>query len=469
MARFGRDFVRGATQPAYLEGLFQAGKNIGGYSRKKEQIQNSREAFNIYEQGLASARDANVGGLSAATSKLSGMLSETTDENVMSDLMQKISNLGKLTTATETAKASRNVDDLIKAENFLEELKGKGENITANESRIMEGVQQRVDQLRGDAAVVTSANAKRRDFRIASLTKNEALAVAEANAMKRDMSQYQPGSAQWAEASKKYQGKFGSELEALEKNLLKVQTEKLDAIDKINKRTPLNEEDVATLKEAGFKPTKDILADRKRLETIRDEKTKRSIATAFRYLDPATAGLARATVIDRLREIVKEGDLEDYPIMEDMEDKVLKILENPDEVELFLGRVEGAPRREIDNIVDSYLRDQFTTKFKEMEKEIQRKSGISSVKRGAISEIASATNAARGTAAFEAGLIDEDRPLQPGEEGYFDLEDPEDADRAMIAYERQQKKKQKSAQLEAEKGVMGGEKESIGFLRGLNR
>jgi hypothetical protein len=170
-----------------------------------------------------------------------------------------------------------------------------------------------------------------------------------------------------------------------------------------------------------------------------------------------------------LREIVKEGDLEDYPIMEDMEDKVLKILENPDEVELFLGRVEGAPRREIDNIVDSYLRDQFPTKFKEMEKEIQRKSGISSVKRGAISEIASATNAARGTAAFEAGLIDEDRPLQPGEEGYFDLEDPEDADRAMIAYERQQKKKQKSAQLEAEKGVMGGEKESIGFLRGLNR
>ena len=30
MARFGRDFVRAATQPAYLEGLFSAAKDISG-------------------------------------------------------------------------------------------------------------------------------------------------------------------------------------------------------------------------------------------------------------------------------------------------------------------------------------------------------------------------------------------------------------------------------------------------------
>ncbi len=453
MARFGRDFVRGATQPAYLEGLFQAGKNIGGYSRKKEQIQNSREAFNIYEQGLASARDANVGGLSAATSKLSGMLSETTDENVMSDLMQKISNLGKLTTATETAKASRNVDDLIKAENFLEELKGKGENITANESRIMEGVQQRVDQLRGDAAVVTSANAKRRDFRIASLTKDEALAVAEANAMKRNLSRF-VGSDQFQKQAQKYRDRgLSLQVDKLETEVMEVMTKREELVDKLNEKAPLTPEEKKVITDLGFKITDDIKVDRKRLNTINETKFQKKLDIALRPLDPASAGLAKALVKQELEQIVQEGEIEQLPFFQDISDKVEDILEDPEELEFFLNRVDGASQAEIPGIIRKYLKGKFPKKFEEMQTEMRREATIETTKRGALSDIAASTNAARGTAAFEAGIIDEDRPLTPNDEGYFDLSNPDDADRALMLYEREETKKTKARQQKEQLGA----------------
>ena len=461
MARFGRDLVRSLTQPAYMDEVSGVGMLIGsmpGRQReeeaRQERMQRETDAFTIYEQGLRSSEDANVAGVTAAGRKLAGMLEGETSESLRSDIMSKITELGKLQEPTQVKKTGRNVDDLIEAENLLDQLTEKGDTRTANEDVVMGAVQQRVDQLRQDASIVQAANSRRRDARIASLQKTEALAVAEANAMKRDLSRFQPNSKDFQEKAQAYRDRgLSTEVDKLENSLLQIQTERQDLLDKLAERAPLTQEEKKEITDLGFKLTNDIATDRKRLNTIRESKFQKQVDIALRQFDPATTGMAKALVIDNLREFVKQGEIEQLPIVQDLSDKVEDILQDPEELELFLNRVEGLSPVEIDNVVLTYLKNKFPEEFAEMQTEIRRKATVETTRQGALSDIAASTNAARGTAAFEAGMIDEDRPLTPDDEGYFDLSNPDDADRALMLYEREEAKKRKARQQKEQLGA----------------
>ncbi len=102
---------------------------------------------------------------------------------------------------------------------------------------------------------------------------------------------------------------------------------------------------------------------------------------------------------------------------------------------------------------------------------MRRKATVETTRQGALADIAASTNAARGKAAFEAGIIDEDRPLTPDDEGYFDLSDPDDADRALMLHERQEITKKKTAfkeqKEEAEEIGTGMSSRYSGFGRGF--
>ncbi len=458
MARFGRDLVRSLTQPAFAGDVRRVGMLAGSMparqreeEAKQERMQREAEAFEIFNQGLRSSEDANVTGVTTAEGKLAGMLSDETNETVRSDLMKKITELGKLQAPTQAAKINRNVDDLIKAENFLEELQGRADSLSENEATAMRGVQQRVDQLRQNASLVQAAESKRRDARISELTKTEALKVAETNAMKRDLSRF-VGTEQFVEKAQKYRDMgLSQQVDVLEKDVLEVMTKRQDAIDKLNERAPLTAEEERTLTDLGFKPTGDIKVDRKRLNTILETKFQKELDIALRVLDPASAGLAKALVIEELDQIVKEGEIEQLPFFQDISDKVEDILEDPEELEIFLNRVEGASPSEIPNIVRRYLEEKFPEKFEDMQTEIRRKATVQTTRQGALAKIAAKTNAARGKAAYEAGIIDEDRPLEEGDEGYFDLDDPDDAERALMQHERDEKLKKQKAFKEQKK------------------
>jgi hypothetical protein len=47
MARFGRDFVRAATQPAYLEGLFTAAQGLGSAPRRRREEEEKQERLGM--------------------------------------------------------------------------------------------------------------------------------------------------------------------------------------------------------------------------------------------------------------------------------------------------------------------------------------------------------------------------------------------------------------------------------------
>ena len=220
---------------------------------RQDRLQRETDAFTIYEQGLRSSEDANVAGVTAASKKLSGMLTDEVDETVRSDLMTKISALGKLQETTQTAKDQRNITDLIQAENLLDDLEQKGDARTENEDAVMRAVQQRVDQLRQVSSVVVGAKNARRDARISELTKRESLAVAETNAMKRDLAQF-VGTAQFAERAQRYRDMgLSQQVDVLEKEVLTVMTERQDLVDKLNERAPLTKDEERIITDLGFK------------------------------------------------------------------------------------------------------------------------------------------------------------------------------------------------------------------------
>lgn len=275
--------------------------------------------------------------------------------------------------------------------------------------------------------------------------------------MKRDLSRFQPNSKEFQEKAQTYRDRgLSTEVDRLENSLLQIQTERQDLLDKLRERAPLSPEEKKEITDLGFKLTNDIATDRKRLNTIRESKFQKQVDIALRQFDPATTGMAKALVIDNLREFVAKGEIEQLPIVQDLSDKVEDILEDPEELELFINRVEGLSPVEIDNVVLNYLKNKFPEEFAEMQTEIRRKATVETTRQGALADIAASTNSARGTAAFEAGIIDEDRPLTPDDEGYFDLSNPDDADRALMLYEREETKKRKTKQQKEQLSATAG-------------
>ena len=59
MARFGRDFVRAATQPAFTQGLFTAAQQIGSAParRREEQQQQAKRALETQAQQALLSKD----------------------------------------------------------------------------------------------------------------------------------------------------------------------------------------------------------------------------------------------------------------------------------------------------------------------------------------------------------------------------------------------------------------------------
>tara|TARA_Y100000401_G_scaffold114006_1_gene115455 strand:+ start:791 stop:2242 length:1452 start_codon:yes stop_codon:yes gene_type:complete len=453
MATFSRELLRSLTQPAFQQNLFAAAEQLGGMPAQREELEKQKlirdrqnSLFKTYQQGLRSFEDANVAGVTGASKKLSGMLSTETNDTLRSDLMTAISNLGGLQEKTQVKKDNRNVSDLIQAENLLKDLEQKGDARTENENFIMNAVQQRVDQLNQMPSVAINASEVRRDARIAELTKKEALAVAETNAMKRELSQF-IGTPQFNEKAQEFidRGVDETEVRRLVNTVLQVKKENEQLLTDLEALEPLSPKELKIITDAGFTSRGSsrlgIKADRELLNEISKTEQNKRLALAFRELDPVSAAGAKSIVIDTLNNLVEEGELEPFPIIQDLSDKVEKILNNPDEIQLFLGRVEGSTKDEVENIVLNYIEEKFPKEYQEMQKELKRRATVDATKQSALVDIARATNAARGQAAFEAGEIDENRPLTPDDEGYFDLENEDDLDRAIRQNEQDESKR----------------------------
>ena len=112
MARFGRDFVRAATQPAYLEGLFTAAKDIGSLPARaqaqQESLQKYKDISKVVSQGDVSARSGDPRGLNIAINNLQQRLQNAKSVDEAVAITAQINKLKNQTTIAEQREETKN-------------------------------------------------------------------------------------------------------------------------------------------------------------------------------------------------------------------------------------------------------------------------------------------------------------------------------------------------------------------------
>ena len=114
MARFGRDFVRAATQPAYLEGLFTAAKDIGSLPARaqaqQESLQKYKDISKVVSQGDVSARSGDPRGLNIAINNLQQRLQNAKSVDEAVAITAQINKLKNQTTIAEQGEEIKNTN-----------------------------------------------------------------------------------------------------------------------------------------------------------------------------------------------------------------------------------------------------------------------------------------------------------------------------------------------------------------------
>ena len=419
--------------------------------------------------GNLSSADGNAVGITTARMRLAKLLETETDEKRRSDIFSAMDNLDEQLKGVDQVKAQRNVDDLLKAEKLYKRLEAESEsraNILANadpkseeylraknESAAMVGIKQRMDELKADPDAAQAVRSLKREERIKEIEDEERLLQAEGSKARRILFRYDIDSKEFAEVSSMLKDRdLGEVVSDVEKVKRQVKKDKLELQELQDKNAPLTKQEKAEL--AALTPpiglTGNVREDRRRYTIYGNRKIEKAADIAMQGLEAPEAPRAKALVKQRLEEMAEDGDINTF-FKDDLSDKIDDLLKNPKELENVIGIVAGLPEQRIPSEITAYIAEKFPKEFADMEVERSRKSKIAGDKQEALRGIAENTNKARGKAAFEAGLISENRPLKKGEEGYFDLDDPDDSDRAMMQYERDESKKRREKTKEQSK------------------
>lgn len=105
MATFGRSFVQSATQPAYLEGLFQVGQQIGSAprrERKKQEVKMAQQGlFSAMQSAQTAAMAGDVDELKDISTGLQDLLTTVEDPTVRDSIGQGMGQISQLMVAAQ--------------------------------------------------------------------------------------------------------------------------------------------------------------------------------------------------------------------------------------------------------------------------------------------------------------------------------------------------------------------------------
>ena len=311
-------------------------------------------------------------------------LQEETNEEVRSKLLTALDGLNTQMQGIDAKKAERNVVDLLKAERLYEQLEAKGSAITENEKKVMQGVKQRIDQLRQDPETVLKVKQQRSDIRLKDLQqKNNVQAALEKQAVA-ILSSLDPESDQYkSERQKAMDNNLGVAVKKVEKAAQEAKKADLEYKKLLDERfpKPLTKEQRALGEKYGAEFQKGtgreaVLANREILKSVLKQVSTMGVELALRDQKPLDDPNARAFVSNLLYDLEEEGDLpfaQDF-LLTDLEDE-LRDLSDKDQ-EYLINSAIGKTRGEAKQAVYDFIQRKFPKAFEATQTElgkIQRK------------------------------------------------------------------------------------------------
>ena len=143
MARFGRDFVRAATQPAYTQGLFTAAQQIGSAPARRRELERFNQTSRVESQADASVVAGDPNALAMNIRRLQELMEQAPTIEEKRALNARISQLRSLTPATEAKGLQNEIRAVSTIDNTLETL----DTTTEQGMKVKEALEARKIQL----------------------------------------------------------------------------------------------------------------------------------------------------------------------------------------------------------------------------------------------------------------------------------------------------------------------------------
>ena len=386
MARFGRDFVRAATQPAYTQGLFTAARQLGempGLMRQEQERKQTQQSLaNMMNTNTRIAETGNLKGLEDQRVLLTEMLSQATDDQSTDMIIAELSRIEGLRDVAKPVANKRNIDTLLRAEKSLSEADQQIANLQGDTSpegqikldaaiRAKQAIQSRVDSLKSDPTLVAAADNQKIDMEIAALTKDEALRSARKNDMIAKLRSVPVNSEAWDALVKEAGEKnLGAAVNSVITELNELEIKRLEVKKAQEEQRPLSKEEIAELKEVGIwdderSPALSVIEQRRRYTVFANAQIQKKVDKATRPLDVPSEARANALVKTALSFMARDAELEGAPILQDLSDKVENLLADPEELQTIQGLVADLTGSEVIPAVESYIEDRFPKKYAE--------------------------------------------------------------------------------------------------------
>lgn len=321
--------------------------------------------------GDLSYQDGNIAGVVAARNEVMKRLREETNEEVRSKLLTALDGLNTQMQGIDAKKAERNVVDLVKAERLYEQLESKGSAITENEKKVMQGVKQRIDQLRQDPETVLKVKKQRSDIRLKDLQQQNSVQSALEKQAVAILSSLDPESDRYkSERQKAMDNNLGVAVKKVEKAAQETKKAKLEYEKLLDERSPnpLTKEQRALGEKYGakFQPgtgREAVLANREILKSVLKQVSDMGVELALRDQKPLDDPNARAFVSNLLYDLKEEGDLSFAKdiFLTDLEDELRDLSE--EDQEYLINSAMGKTPEEAKQAVYDFVQRKFPKAF----------------------------------------------------------------------------------------------------------
>lgn len=394
--------LKAETNEAKRNALKAAYAKVSGdlvSARSAEQLKGQRSRMlDVGGQVLAgdlSYEDGNIAGVVAARREVMKRLETEEDEKVRSRLISALDGLNTQMKGIDAKKAERNISDLVKAEALYEQLEAKGERRTANEDVVMQGIKQRIDQLRQDPETVQAVKERRGQQRLDDLTRENKTREALEKQAIAILSSLDPNSDKYkSEKQRLIDNNLGNAVKKVEKAQLEANKAQLEYEKLLAdvRPTPLTKEQRALGEQYGVKfqegNTKDvILANRELLKSTLKEVSKMGTTLALRDVTPLDEPAARAKVNVILTDLKDQGDLpfvKDFGVR-DIEDELRDLPE--DRQQYLVDSVLNKTPVEAEQIILEFVQKEFPEAFEATTTELGKIQSKQEARQNAINQI----------------------------------------------------------------------------------
>ena len=391
MAKFSRAFLQSMAQPSYQQGLFSAARSLGelpGRLAEEREVMGTQQTLaEMMNTNSRIAETGNVKGLEEQRVKLTGMLSGATSDQSRDMILQELGRVENLREVAKPVARTRDINTLITAEKSLKEANDQiaslqGDTTAEGQIRLdaairaKQAIQNRVNSLKSDAALVAAADNEKIDREIAALTKDETLRSARKNDMVAKLKSTPINTPAWKALVKEAsENNLGAAVNSVITELNELELKRLEVAAAQEAQRPLSEAEKQELKENNIPLKKglSVIEQRRRYTVFANSQIQKLTDKATRPLDVPSEARANALVKTTLNFMVRDADLGFSPFTADLSEKVEDLLANPEEMQTLQGIVADLSGGEIVDAVKGYIKDKFPEKYTDYEQALRNR------------------------------------------------------------------------------------------------